>query len=250
MKTTLVLALMLIFIGCNSLDNQDKTIPNNEKHEIQPSFIVKYKGALKNMMHKGDLSAKADLRNLQETKHLYAIGAIESLKGEIQIFNSQSFNSHEELDSMVINDSFERKACLLVYASVQEWRSIEIPATITNQKQLEKFIKESAHANNIDINEPFPFLLEGMVTSFDWHVINWKDGDTEHSHEKHVNSGLHGTKENLALDMLGFYSNSHHAIFTHHTTNIHVHFKTKDGKMAGHVDDLNLGEKMVLKLPN
>ena len=124
MKTTLVLALMLIFIGCNSLDNQGKTIPNNEKHEIQPSFIVKYNGALKNMMHKGDLSAKADLRNLQETKHLYAIGAIESLKGEIQIFNSQSFNSHVELDSMVINDSFDRKACLLVYASVQEWRSI------------------------------------------------------------------------------------------------------------------------------
>lgn len=28
-----------------------------------------------------------------------------------------------------------------------------------------------------------------------------------------------------------------------------MHFKTKDGSIAGHLDDLVLGEEMVLKLP-
>ena len=88
-----------------------------------------------------------------------------------------------------------------------------------------------------------------MPKSFDWHVINWKDGDTEHSHEKHINSGLNGTIENRQVEMLGFYSDSHHAIFTHHTTNMHIHVKTVDTKIAGHVDGLTLGKGMVLKLP-
>jgi acetolactate decarboxylase len=49
--------------------------------------------------------------------------------------------------------------------------------------------------------------------------------------------------------MLGFYSNAHHAIFTHHMTNMHIHVKTTDNKIAGHVDDLTLGKGMILKLP-
>ena len=50
--------------------------------------------------------------------------------------------------------------------------------------------------------------------------------------------------------MLGFYSNSHHAIFTHHTTNMHIHVKTVDNKIAGHVDGLTLEKGMTLKLPD
>ena len=83
----------------------------------------------------------------------------------------------------------------------------------------------------------------------DWHVINWKDGDTEHSHEKHITSGLNGTIKNQEATLLGFYSNSHHAIFTHHTTNMHIHMKLNNSEIAGHVDELILGQNMILKLP-
>jgi hypothetical protein len=56
--------------------------------------------------------------------------------------------------------------------------------------------------------------------------------------------------ENVNAAVLGFYSNSHHAIFTHHTTNMHLHLKTLDNLLAGHIDDLILGEGMTLKLPS
>ncbi|MFT5752401.1 MAG: alpha-acetolactate decarboxylase, partial [Dokdonia sp.] len=36
---------------------------------------------------------------------------------------------------------------------------------------------------------------------------------------------------------------------THHSTNMHMHFKTDDDTMAGHVDDLVLDKKFILKLP-
>ena len=52
---------------------------------------VEFYGALRNMMHKGDISAKYDLRNLKKTTHLYALGALENLKGEIMILDSTPF---------------------------------------------------------------------------------------------------------------------------------------------------------------
>ena len=80
-------------------------------------------------------------------------------------------------------------------------------------------------------------------------MINWPEGYKEHSHEKHISSGPHGTLANTAAEVLGFYSKHHHAIFTHHTTNMHLHVRTMDGQLAGHLDDLELGEGMKLLLP-
>jgi acetolactate decarboxylase len=152
--------------------------------------------------------------------------------------------------TLTFDNSFNKKATLLVYASVSKWKSINIPNNILTYKQLESYIEQSAKENKIKINEPYPFLIEGTLKSFDWHVINWKDEDTEHSHEKHINSGPHGTINNRQVELLGFYSDSHHSIFTHHTTNMHIHVKTVDLKIAGHVDGLTLGKRMILKLPD
>lgn len=238
MKYITIMLLAISVIACS------KEIKKKNK------FEVAYKGALKNIMHKGDVSSKADLSTFKNREHFYAIGAFENLKGEIQIFDSAPFNT-EVVDSVLSFDkSFDRKATLLVYATVSKWKSINIPNNIVTYKQLEVYVEQTAKENGINSNNPFPFLIEGTPKSFDWHVINWNDGDTEHSHKKHVNSGLHGTLNNRQVKMLGFYSNSHHAIFTHHTTNMHIHVKTTDNKIAGHVDNLTLEKGMILKLPD
>ncbi len=221
--------------------------PENKETKL---FKVEYNGALKNMMQKGDISAKADLTVFKNKKYFYALGARENLKGEIQIFNSRPFNTLLVDSALIFDHSFNKKATLLVYASVSKWKSINIPDNIVTYKQLESYIEQSANESKINIDEPFPFLIEGTLKSFDWHVINWKEGDKEHSHEKHKISGPHGTIKNRQVEMLGFYSNFHHAIFTHHTTNMHIHVKTVDHKIAGHVDGLTLGKGMILKLPD
>jgi len=189
------------------------------------------------------------LKDFEKTKHFYALGALESLKGEILILDSKPYNTSVIDSALTFDNSFSKKATLLVYTSVSNWKSINIPNNITSYEQLESFIAQTAKENQISIDEPFPFLIEGTPSSFDWHVINWKDGDTEHTHEKHIHSGLYGTINNTPVKMLGFYSDSHHAIFTHHTSNMHIHVKTNDNKIAGHVDALTLGKGMILKLP-
>ncbi|MCB0756185.1 MAG: acetolactate decarboxylase [Flavobacteriales bacterium] len=237
MKNTLIILSLLSLIACSC--NQESRNPYN----------VRYDGALKNIMRKGDLSAKADLADFQTVKHLYALGAVENLKGEILILDGVPFISSVQNGALNIDDSFNHKAALFVYAEVEEWTSFEIPKSVKTYDDLEQHVDRVAKENGMDPDAPFPFLLDGTLQSVSWHVIDWKDGDTEHSHEKHINSGLNGVMENVNAVVLGFYSNSHHAIFTHHTTNMHLHVKTLDNQLAGHVDDLILGENMVLKLP-
>ena len=233
----LILSLIIIMTSCS--------VSNDIEVKVH------HYGALKNMMHKGDLSSNVTLDELKDINHLYALGAVENLKGEVLVLDgipSISYvKGNDSLKTMMIDSSFEKNACLLVIASVEEWKSINIPNTVVTYDDFEIFVEEIAAENGVNTVEPFPFMIEGVAKSFDWHVIDWPEGDTEHSHDKHIHSGLYGTHENQAVAMLGFYSNKHHAIFTHHTTNMHVHVKSD--RATGHADGFVLGENMMLKLP-
>ncbi len=244
MKNVLVVLSATLIIACGGETKKSEVITETSRTE------VKWRGALKNMMHKGDLTAKADLNEFENYEHLYALGAIENLKGEILILDGEVFNTSVNGTEMEFDNSYNKDACLFVYAIVENWNTYDIPDSVSTYEELEVFVEATAKNNGIDTEKPFPFMLDGTPKSFDWHVINWKDGDTKHSHEKHIHSGLYGTIENTEVDMFGFYSKSHHAIFTHHTTNMHIHVKTKDNSLAGHADGLILGSGMKLKLAN
>ena len=94
------------------------------KHNME--YEVKHTGALRSIMS-GNLDATAALDSLESRSKLYALGAFENLKGELQIFDGNSFNSIVKDSAVVIDPNFDRKATLLVYAQVPEWGAIETP---------------------------------------------------------------------------------------------------------------------------
>ena len=142
-----------------------------------------------------------------------------------------------------------KKAALLVYAQVQEWKTLELPAEIATIKDLEEFVFDKAKALGIDTTAPFPFMIEGKVSSMDWHVIDWDENDKHHTHQKHKESGMKGRLNDAEVEIIGFFSKEHKAVFTHHSTFVHMHFKAEDAMLAGHIDGLKLGAKMQLQLP-
>lgn len=212
-------------------------------------YNVEHAGALKNFRMKGDISAKFNLKQLENKPGIYALGAFENLKGEIQIFNSVPYNTFVEDRKIIFDTTFEKKAALLVYSQVKSWQELSIPKNISSQSELETFIQTMAVKNGLNIKKPFPFLISGNAKLVSWHVINWDENDKEHNHQKHIESGLNGRLVDTKIDILGFYSNQHKGIFTHHSTNMHMHFKTKDKTVAGHIDKLEPGLNMRLKLP-
>jgi acetolactate decarboxylase len=220
-----------------------------EPQENSKNFTVGHAGALKNFMHKGDLSARADLRDFKDSTHLYALGAIENLKGEILIWDSEPIISMERDSAVFIDQTLDHKAALLVYTNVDQWEAIDLPDSLGDYAELESFVAQAAINQGLDTALPFPFLLKGEIATLNWHIINWPEGDTQHTHDKHRTSGPHGKLQNQTVEVLGFYSNHHHAIFTHHSTNMHMHVKTQDGKLAGHVDQLKPSRSITLYLP-
>lgn len=235
-KYIIVLAILLFaFASCQDKDRKNISID------------VKHSGALRTIIS-GNIQSAISLDTLSEKKNLYALGAVDHLKGEIQIFNSTPSNSFVVDSSLQIKDAFNLKASLLVYAEVKAWDSFQIYNSKT-KNDLEEQIFKIATNNKMNIEKPFPFLLEGTIASIDWHVISWKDGDTIHNHKTHKASGLNGTLQNREVQIIGFYSTKHKAVFTHHTTNMHMHFKTNNNDIAGHIDDLFLNQRVTLKLP-
>ena len=176
------------------------------------------------------------------------MGAYEDLEGEIQIFNGVSLNSKAINNQLTLNDSMNVAASLLVYANVSDW-SESISISFASKSALESLIINTAIKSGLDIEKPIPFLLEGDAFNIDWHVINWDKNDTVHTHKKHQESGVNGTVNNRKISVLGFYSNKHKAVFTHHSTTIHMHFKTEDNLLAGHVDEIATKGTINLKLP-
>ena len=249
MKLLLPLFSFLLLFSCGNPTVEENNSDTDKAEGNTLEFTVEYSGALKNIMHKGDVSAYADLNDFKGIEHFYALGAVEGLKGEILVLDGVPYISSVHEEQLSIDNSFDYKASLFVNTSVKEWNEFDIDSEIITYEELESFISTTAEQNGIEVTEPFPFLLKGTADSLLWHVINWPEGDTEHTHEKHINSGLHGTHEDIDIEILGFYSDSHHAIFTHHTTNMHLHFISKDKTKTGHVDGLTLGEGMKLFLP-
>jgi acetolactate decarboxylase len=205
------------------------------------NYSVKYAGALRDIMHKGDLSGKIWLDSLQNKSHLYGLGALENLKGEILIFDGDPIISTVKEISLNIEKSFDHTAALLVYTQVRKWKEWKLPENILNSQELESFILETAKNHNLEREEPFPFIITGTIKEGKWHVIDWKEGDMEHTPEKHKASGLKGTVQNQGVRIVGFYSNKHQGIFTHRSLNIHMHVVTDDGSTAAHLDNFISG---------
>ncbi len=214
-----------------------------------PEAEVFYYGALKNFMQKADVSAKVKLDTLQSIPHLYALGAMEGLQGEVQIFDGHAYHSVKDGTRVRIDTSFAQKASLLVAAPVSNWQSVALPDSVQTYQQLEQFIKQLI-ANTHLADTPFPFKITGTVKLLNWHVIDWAEGDSVHTHQKHKTAGLTGTIAQTRVNIIGFYSTKHKGIFTHQTSAMHLHFSTQDGVLAGHIDDVQLGNGMEMSLPD
>ncbi len=209
---------------------------------------VYYRGALRDFMHRNDLSAKVDLDTLRSRNNLFALGALEALRGEVLIWNGQPLVSFVRDSQLIVDRSFDHRAALLVWAQVSHWEGFNVPESIREQADLEAFIAEQAKQQGLDAESAFPLRLRGRARRLQWHVIDWPADDDRHTHEKHRTSGPNGVLTDAEVEVLGFYSTAHTAIFTHHDTHAHFHFFNADTTLAGHVDALEPGE-MVLFLP-
>jgi len=204
-------------------------------------------GALREIMHQGDLSARVVLAE-HVGPHTFGLGAVADLKGEILVLDGEIMVSRPDGARLEISADRDVGAALLVSARVEDWLRVPIPV-VQNPDALGDYLATAVNHAHLDPEKPVPFRIEGRAKSVSWHVIDWPEGDTEHTHAKHKQAGLTGVENDVTVTILGFWSQHHQGVFTHRDDVLHMHVWIPEKGIAAHVDRLEPGPEMTLWVP-
>src|SRR5690606_20022006 len=145
-------------------------------------------------MRKGQLQATINLDTIADKAHLYGLGPVENLKGEIMVYEGKAYKSTVVSDStMLVEETFDIKAPFFGYANVPNWIEQALPENIETIAQLEVYLNETTQ----NATRPFMFKLTGTVVSSNFHILYLPDCIKVSSHENthQVMVNYHDTNE-------------------------------------------------------
>jgi acetolactate decarboxylase len=230
-KIGLSLGIAILFGSCQTNSTKKET----ETNQLDPS--VKIVGAMQNVMHKGELFATINIDTIRNQRHLYGLGPVEYLQGEIMIIDGSGYKSTVINDtSMEVTETKEIKAPFFGYANIDNWTEKELPDSILNIKQLENYLDQTTK----NYPRPFLFKITATVDSATIHIVNLPKGTKVSSPEEAHKGQKNFDIKDKPVEMLGFFSTEHQAIFTHHDTYVHIHLITGDKQQMGHLEELML----------
>ena len=241
MKKLFYIAIIFSLLSCSNNNSKKDT---SVKTDTSNFHIA---GAMKNVMWKGELGGIIRFDTIQNKKGLYGLGPESYLTGELLINDGLTYVSRVLTDtSMTVEQTDTVSAPFFVYANVNDWKEVTLPNGIHNIETIEKFINEQTK----DAKRPFAFKLIGEVEKVDIHIQNLPKG-TKVSSPKEAHQGQTNYEiSDRAVEIIGFFSTEHQAVFTHHDTYVHMHLITQDKKAMGHLDAVEIDAKrMKLYLP-
>lgn len=212
-------------------NKKTSVIANSSKNKVT---IV---GAMKNVMWKGELGGVINLDTIKNKQNLFGLGPVEYLTGEIMILDGKSYKSVVVNDTtMKVTETFAMKAPFFGYANIDSWTEAELPDSISTIKQLESYLDQTTKNNP----RPFFFKVSATVDNATIHIVNLPKGTKVSSPDEAHNGQKNFNIINETVELIGFFSTEHKAVFTHHDTNVHIHLITTDKKKMGHLDKLKI----------
>jgi acetolactate decarboxylase len=203
-----------------------------------------------NIIKQGDFTGTIDLQDLENINHLFAMGPLEGLKGEITINDGELSISTLTLDKkQKYVSSFKYKAIFLVYGSAKEWQEIVIDKDLNSLTEIEQFVKESAVKHNLPLNKAFPFKIKGLSKNITYHII-YKQDNKPHNKKEHQRSKVKFSKIKENNTIIGFWSDVEgEGVYTHPNKRTHIHYISETSKDSGHIDAIELNSGAVLFIP-
>jgi len=199
-------------------------------------------GAMRNTMFNGQLCGLIQLDSIAKPG-VFGIGPMEYLRGEVLLLDGQVFVSEAAKDGgMTVKQRSDVRAPFFVHQRVEQWTKVELPDSVIDLPTLDAFLTTHFAA----AGRPFAFRLSGTIASVDAHIVDVPMGsivngpDDAHQHNKDYHL------EGRTMDLVGFFSTEHKAVFTHHDTNIHVHAITAERDWMGHVEHVRFDPKVIM----
>ena len=186
-------------------------------------------------------------------KHLYAVGALSGLRGEVSVLDGVTWLSYGGADDTIKVETkrgSDERAAILVASNVAKWQKLTIAEDVPFSK-LDVTVERLARSKNVDVSHPFPVMVEGPLQDIEWHVMKGAPaaGDVLHSHGDHARTGVSRTTKQASATLIGFFSNKDQGVFTHMGSNTHFHVILTKEKLMGHVDSVGLKKGAALYVP-
>lgn len=222
--------------------------------------LVEYGGSQKTIFATGKAERVVPVSAIAASADSFGVGAVAGLDGEITVFNGKPYVTKVRGDGYTLDHSHDHAATFAVWARVPRWRDEPIPAEVKGYRDLQQFVKARAIAAGIDVTKPFPFQLTGTPAEVKWHInLDLTEGKPINT-ELFAKSKANYVAKNQPMDIVGFYSEKHPGVFisayapaiqpkSGMMNAIHIHMVSRDGKSAGHIDNLTLAPEMTLRLP-
>jgi len=226
-----------------------KTPPTpGARHADRAAPVVEHWGAMREVLRDGHTEGRVDLAEVLGP-HTVAVGASAGLAAEITVV-AETVHLAEVVDP----DSAEglrvrapaagEQATLLVLADVHAWSEHPLSA-VSDLAELETSVRAIAAANGIDVNEPFPFRVEGLARDLRLHVLNHSCPIADPDGPKPWRFA--GKGETAVL--VGFYAKDSAGRLTHHGQKTHTHALVAERDISGHLDEVALTPGARLFLP-
>ena len=213
------------------------------------SSEVRVIGEMRRMFMAHDIGPNVELRKVVREAHLYALGPVAGLKGEITVVDGQVFVSKVNGSQAVVTLEPGAKAVFLVYASVPAWRSITIPTNVVSETDLATFIERSLFAKARSA-----FLVRGTAVRARYHIQNYQGKAEDLTHEAHDKAKALYELSDTPVQLVGFFTNREGdgGSFVHQGQTTHIHVISNDHKSMGHLDSVILkpGAKLILHEPD
>ena len=202
---------------------------------------VKVVGEMRDVMWKGDLKGKIATDSLNN-KETYGLGPIEFLKGEIVVFEGQTFVS-KVIDSVShqVTKIPSVRAPFFVYSTNSDLKVVEFNRENFTLKELEEYINSVYK----DYDQPLLIRIDGLFDNIKVHSVNLPEGKKVSSPDEAHQGLTQYDFENISGSLIGFFSRNHKAVFTHHDSFFHAHFISNDREILGHIDELNLDSSKI-----
>ena len=223
--------------------------------------LVEFAGAQKNIFVTGKAEQTLTVTTMAASADSFGVGAVAGLDGEITVYQGKPYVTKVRGASFTLDHGMNHGAVFAVWTQQSRWRDEPVPGEVKSYLELQSFVKARAAAAGIDVTKPFPFLLAGAPSQVKWHInVDLTEGKPI-TPELFAKSKANYVAKNQPMDIVGFYSENHPGVFISAyapaikadsgvKNAIHIHIVSRDGKAAGHIDDITLALGMTLRLPH
>jgi alpha-acetolactate decarboxylase len=184
---------------------------------------------------------------------VYAIGALEGLRGEITIADGEVWISEGHPERPVTTRGFttNASATVLFAAEVHAWREIVVEKDV-DPSELDAYVAGQARAVGLDASRPFPFVVEGGLRHLDMHVLAGECPIRARMLGQEMASPAYQFHSAFVEGRLvGMYAADSSGILCHMGSSTHVHaLLDRDGGLTGHAETVGLAAGAVLELPD